>query len=335
MKKNNVGIIGCGMIFPRHYQSIEANKNFSLVGVCDINIDKLTAASDRYNIAGHTDFKSMLKHQDINFVVIATPNSQHFAQAAYCMESGCDVLLEKPAVLNPSQLDILQAIAAKNNVSAYSVLQVRLNPAVQKIKTLLDNNLIGKVRGVSLIQRWQRPKEYFDGWRGNPLVGGGTLHECGIHYLDVLCYLFGKPGVVSSKIYNTKHKHVEVEDTVYSLLDYGDFGASVEVSIASEPKNLECSISIMTSLGYIKIGGTALDRLIETKFLDKHLEQGCVNIFENSKEIKKPNSYTKYKGSCPNHPELYSQIENFGLEETRSAISLIDEIYKKSNKQYY
>jgi len=335
MKKNKVGIIGCGMIFPRHYESIQLNNDFSLISICDIDVKKLASISNEHSVSTYVNYKNMLKYEDLNFVVIATPNAQHFSQASYCLQKGCDVLIEKPAVLDPSQLKILQSIADKNNVSVYSVLQVRLNPTVQKFKTLLDQSLLGDIRGVSLIQRWQRPHEYFSGWRGDPLIGGGTLHECGVHYLDILCYLFGKPEVVSSKFYNTKHKNIDIEDTLYTLLDYKNFGATAEITIASEPNNLECSISVMTSLGYIKLGGKALDKIVEIKFLDKQLEEKCVNMFSSIENINKPNSYVNYKGSCPNHPQLYSQIEKFKLSKTHSVISLIDEIYQKCDKQYY
>ena len=144
-------------------------------------------------------------------------------------------------------INILKKESKKQKQKIYSVLQVRLNSCIQNLKYLIDNNIIGNIRGISLTQRWQRPLNYFSDWRGDPLIGGGTLHECGIHYLDVLCYLFGKPSVMSSTKYNTKHKNTEIEDTIYSILDFGHFGGNIEISISCEPHNLECSLDILTS----------------------------------------------------------------------------------------
>tara|TARA_R110000796_G_scaffold60220_13_gene139056 strand:- start:6392 stop:7408 length:1017 start_codon:yes stop_codon:yes gene_type:complete len=331
-----VGIIGCGAIFIRHIESIEENERFSLVSICDIDEKKFTDFSKIYQVPGYVDYKEMIQKEDINFVVIATPNSYHFSHAKFCLENNCDVLIEKPASLDPQEISRLKKVAEKNNTKAYTVLQVRLNPSVQKIKALLDKGIIGNIRGISIIQRWQRPLEYFTGWRGVATIGGGTLYECMIHYIDILCYLFGKPDVVSSSLYNTKHKNTNIEDTIYALLDYKKFGCTLECTISCEPSNIECSMFIMTDKGYIKLGGPALDKIVEAKFSSdktKRKYDKIVNGYDSS--VRGPNIYSQYKGSCPNHPELYSEIENFDILETQNAISLISEIYGASGIKYY
>jgi len=263
-----VGIIGCGEILIRHIESINENEDFQLVSLCDIDDDKLNKAQRDYGGKIYKSYKEMIDEGDLNFVVVATPNSLHFHQAKYALENGCDVLVEKPVSLNPKEVHLLSEIAEKNNTNAYTVLQVRLNPTVKIIKNILSDGSLGKIRGISLVQRWQRPFEYFTGWRAEPYIGGGTLYECGIHYMDILCYLFGKPIVKSSTTYNTKHLNCEIEDTIYSLLDFKDYGGTLEVTISTEPSNLECSISIITEKGYIKLGGQALDKIEDCKFED-------------------------------------------------------------------
>ena len=137
-------------------------------------------------------------------------------QAIYALENGCDVLVEKTVSFTKDEVEEIMSVAKKNNQKAYCVLQVRLNPTVSLMKEILDLNLLGKIRSINFIQRWQRPLEYFTGWRSLPNVGGGTLYEVGIHYLDVIQKLFGKPSVHSSKVYSTKHTDVDIEDTIYS-----------------------------------------------------------------------------------------------------------------------
>mgnify|MGYP003651013588 CR=1 FL=1 len=330
-KTYNVGIIGCGKIFPRHIEAINQNDNFNLIAVCDIDKEK----TSQVLVNRYTDYRSMFDNEEINFVVIATPNGQHFEQAKYFLERQCDVLLEKPATLQPTQIDLLLKIAENNSAKAYAVLQVRLNSCIQNLKKLIDSNAIGDIRGISLVQRWQRPKEYFSDWRGDPLVGGGLLHECGIHYLDVLCYLFGKPTVVSSKKYNTKHLGVGVEDTVYSLLDYGSYGGNVEINISSEPRNLECSLSIMTSRGFIKLGGKAMNFVEKVSFITEDESIKISDHLLSNNIVGSPNSYGSYSGSCPNHPNLYKKINLFTLQESKNVLYLIDEIYKHCNTRYY
>ncbi len=330
-----VGVIGCGAIFKRHLESINNNDNFILSAVCDVDQEKLNNLSGLCQVPGYKNYKTMIQEQHLDFVTIATPNSLHYEQALYCLKNKCDVLLEKPAVLDPKQIEELKAVALANNVRIYAVLQVRLNPAIQKIKQLLDKGIFGEVRGVALVQRWQRPMEYFNSWRGEKFVGGGTLHECGVHYVDIMCYLFGIPQVIAAKSYNTKHKNVDIEDTIYSLLDFGQFGATVEVTIASEPKNIECSMSIMTDKGYVKLGGKALDKITEAKFINHNIEKVYQEVVSDLQPSRQPNSYEKYEGSCPNHPELYSRLQEFDLQETAGVIQLIDEIYQACGLKYY
>ena len=335
MKIKNVGIIGCGKIFRRHIEAIESNDSYKLVAICDTNKQILSEKAKVLSVDSFTEYKKMVLHSEVNFIVIATPNSQHYEQAMFCIENGCDVLIEKPATLDPEQINLIVSHAKKHQQEVYAVLQVRLNSCIQNLKYLIDNQIIGKIRGFGLIQRWQRPLEYFDDWRGEPKIGGGTLHECGIHYLDILCYLLGKPDVLSAKKYNTKNKKTEIEDTVYAMLDYGDFGGNIEVTISSEPKNLECSLSILTDCGFIKIGGKAMNTFEEITFLDKDVELKIKDLISKDNFIGTPNSYGSYVGSCPNHPELYKNINNFSLIQTKSVLQLIDQIYKNCGVKYY
>ena len=335
MKNKKVGIVGCGKIFARHLEAIEANRDYQLIAICDTDETLLSEKSKGMSVTKFTEYKDMVLQTEVDFIVIATPNSQHFEQAMFCIENGCDVLIEKPATIDPKQIDLLISHADKHQQEVYAVLQVRLNSCIQNLKYLIDNNIIGNIRGFGLVQRWQRPPQYFDDWRGIPKVGGGTLHECGIHYLDILCHILGKPSVLSATKYNTKHKKTEIEDTVYATLDYGDFGGNIEVTISSEPKNLECSLSILTDSGFIKIGGKAMNTFEEISFLDKQLESAVKDIISKDNSIGTPNSYGSYAGSCPNHPELYKNIKNFHLIETKNVLQLIDEIYKNCNVQYY
>lgn len=334
MKIYKVGIIGCGSIFSRHLESIKKNNNFKLVAICDIQETLVTNIAKRLNIKSYTNYKHMINSGIIDFVVIATPNSLHVEQAIFALHNKCDVLIEKPVAFCLEEVESINNISQKTKQNAYCVLQVRLNPTVQLLKKVLDENLLGEIRGVSLLQRWQRPLEYFTGWRAESNIGGGTLYECGIHYLDVLQYLFGLPKVIASKVYEIKHKNIGIEDTIYSIFDFGKFGGTCEITIAAEPQNLECSISVIGSNGYIKLGGKALNIVESAKFLS-HGSQIQFDKLKNKFNISiQPNSYGSYQGSCPNHPQVYQNLSQFSLSQTNNVIDLIDDIYKKSGIEY-
>ncbi len=333
--KYKVGIIGCGGIFPRHIEAIEANEEFELISVCDIQPTLAKSLGKRYNVSYYTDYQEMIKNEDVNFIVIATPNVLHKEQAKFALSNKCDVLIEKPVAFNIKDVKDIQKHAKKNQQTAYCVLQVRLNPTVHLLKEVLENKLLGEIRGFSFTQRWQRPLEYFSGWRGEPEVGGGILYETGIHYLDILQHLLGAPKeVIATKLYTTKHKDGVIEDTVYSVVDYGEFGGTIESTIATEPHNIESSISLLGSNGYIKIGGKALNIIESANFLSYGFKQEYDRISKKYDQVNQPNSYGSYQGSCPNHPDVYKNLKDFNLDQTYNVITLIEGIYNKAGVVY-
>lgn len=328
----NVGVIGCGAIFPRHLESINLNKDsFTLQCVCDIDQGVVKNYSKKLNVPYYVDYKLMIREQTPNFVSILTPNSLHVEMAIFALQNGCDVLVEKPICFTVEQLDELEKVQQQTGQNVYCVYQVRYNDSVMLAKKIIDEKLLGNIRSVSLIQRWQRPTSYYTGWRGVQELGGGVLYECGIHYIDIMQYLLGAVVIHSAKSYNVKHTYNNIEDTVYSLLDFGKFGGTLEVTIASEPMNLECSLSVQGSNGFLKLGGKAMNIIESAQFLSYGAKKKFDFLAEEQEiESSIPNSYGNYEGSCPNHPKLYSEIvEGRGIyvSEARKSIKIIEDIY--------
>lgn len=330
MVKYNVAILGCGAIFNRHLAAIENNPEYyKLIGLYDPINELQNKYVKELGVHGYAKEDDVYADSEANCVAILSPNDLHYKQALSAIRHKKHVILEKPATFLTAELYELNNAAQKNGVEIYTVLQVRLNPAVIIIKKALERGLLGQVRSVSLVQRWQRPLNYFSGWRGSQETGGGILREFGIHYLDILQYLVGMPSVSSASFFNTKFNATNVSDTVYGLLNFGQFGGSFEVSIAAEPKNLECTLSIMTDKGFIKLGGKSLDEIIVADFTDLadteqfYLVKDEVNKQQTANLVK--------QGASPYHPELYRQIiinpEKFALMQTYNVIKLVEDAY--------
>lgn len=338
-RKNKVGIIGCGGIFKRHIEAIEQNnKYFELAAICDIEKKCLEINTAGLQVPGFLSHKDMLEKMrgKMNFIVVATPNSFHYSQAMDALNYGCDVLIEKPVAFEAKRVKEISDIAKKLKRNAYVVLQVRYNPTIIRLREFIKGNDIGEVISVSLIQRWQRPPQYFESWRADKNIGGRTLYEVGIHYIDIMQLLFGKPSVITSATFCNKHKYIKFEDTIFSILRFpSGASGSLEVTVAAEPRNLECSLAILTSKGYIKIGGKALDKIEEALFSNLELSRSWDQTVAKTVASEEPNSYGAYSGSCPNHPTLYREIaKGRGIEciDTIPTISLIEEIYRKEVK---
>lgn len=338
MSKKRVGIIGCGHILVRHLESIKLNNNdFELVALCDIDKEVLDKALAENEAKGFLDYKKMLKEMKgkMDFVTIATPNHLHYPMAMDALDSGYDILIEKPIAFEASKVQEIADKAKELGREAYAVLQVRYNPTVKMLKDTLDAGILGDIRSVSFIQRWQRPVGYFKDWRGSVEEGGRSLFEYAIHYLDIIQSMFGVPEVKSTHTFNHKHLEIPFEDTLYSVVEYKN-GASgaVEVNVSVEPSNLECSVSIMGSQGYLEIGGNALDQVIRASFETGELEGKWKDIEKAAGKSIAPNSYGTHVGSCPNHPILYGEIaEGNGIKITDAipSIHFIEKLYEKES----
>ena len=129
---------------------------------------------------------------------------------------------------------------------------------------------------------------------------------------------------------------IPFEDTLYSIVEYSNGASgSIEVNVAVEPSNLECSISLIGSKGFVKISGNALDKVEGASFESEELQTKWEELEKNSGEALIPNSYGTHVGSCPNHPTLYEEIAKgtgFRIEEAIPSIQFIQNIYEKEEK---
>ena len=330
MTQYKVAVLGCGTIFSRHLSAIQNNpKHYQLIGIYDPRTEEQQKYCTNLKIRAYSSESEVYNDTSVNCVVILTPSNLHFSQAMRALNSKKNVILEKPATFLASELKKLEDVALQNKVQVFGVLQVRLNPAVIVVKKAIDLGLLGAIRATSLIQRWQRPINYFTGWRGTMATGGGVLREFGIHYLDVLQYLVGVPKVVSATFFNTKFQSTDVKDTVYALFNFGTFGGSMEISIASEPQNLECTLSIMSDQGFIKLGGKSLDEIVASHFLSEEVTDKLANIKQEifANEV----ATLATLGASPYHPELYRQLiinpNQFALGQMYNVTDLIERIY--------
>lgn len=327
----NIAILGLGAIFGRHLSAITANKeHYNLIGVFDPIMELKNKYANELKVPAYSKEEDVYTDVNVNCIAILSPSYLHYEQAIKAIKNKKTVILEKPATFSITDLNKIQALACENGVEVFCILQVRLNPAVMIAKLARESGILGNIRSVSLVQRWQRPLDYFAGWRGAMATGGGMLREFAIHYLDAMQFILGgTPKVVGATFFQNKFKNTDVADSIYSLFDFGTFGGSMEISIAAEPKNLECTLSIMCENGFVKLGGKSLDEIVSSEFLQTTTKDKFEEI---KKEVEKREVATLASlGASPYHPELYRQIildkNRFALSETHNVIKLIEEIY--------
>jgi len=230
----NFALMGvAGYIAPRHLKAIHDTGN------------TLVAAYDKSDSVGRMDgyfpsasffveqelfdrHCSRLKGtaNEIHFVSICTPNYLHDAHIRYGLRLGSDVICEKPLVLNPWNADALQSTEQETGKKIYTILQLREHQSIINLKNKIDKDDSDKVYEVDLTYITSRGYWYYVSWKGDERKSGGVATNIGVHFYDMLCWLFG--GVRSNVV------HVSSHDRVAGYLEFDRARVRYFLSINSE-----------------------------------------------------------------------------------------------------
>lgn len=198
-EKRNFALIGVsGYIAVRHLQAISETGN------------KLLAALDPFDSVGIIDgyfpeanffveFERFDRHIDkmkrvgtrIDYVSICSPNYLHDSHIRFALRQGADAICEKPLVLNPWNLDALAEIERETQKRIYNILQLRLHPAIIELKKRIEQEPADKVHDIDLTYITSRGNWYNISWKGNIQKSGGVATNIGVHFFDMLTWIFG------------------------------------------------------------------------------------------------------------------------------------------------
>src|SRR5690606_21978108 len=196
----NFALIGtAGYIAPRHLKAIKETDNnlvaaldkFDSVGIMDSYFPKADFFIEFERFDRHID-KLKRSAEKIDYVSICTPNYLHDAHIRFGLRQGADVICEKPVVLNPWNLDSLIEIEKETERKAYNILQLRLHPAIIALKEKIDKGDPSKIYDIDLTYLTSRGHWYYTSWKGDLTKSGGIATNIGVHFYDMLCWIFGK-----------------------------------------------------------------------------------------------------------------------------------------------
>ena len=196
---SDFALIGAaGYIAPRHIKAIADTGN------------NLVAAYDHFDSVGRLDssfpdceffteqeqfdrFVSKRQQGDspIHWMSICTPNYTHDAFIRYGLRLGCDVICEKPLVLNPYNIDNLMELEHDTDHKAYTILQLRLHESIVALKHKVEKGPKDKVYDVDLTYITSRGRWYYASWKGDVHKSGGVATNIGVHFYDMLQWVFG------------------------------------------------------------------------------------------------------------------------------------------------
>jgi UDP-N-acetyl-2-amino-2-deoxyglucuronate dehydrogenase len=189
-----------GFVAPRHMRAIKDTGN-SLVAALDRHdsvgvLDSFFPESDFF-----TEFERFDRHIDkrhrerpedrVDYVSVCSPNYLHDSHVRFALRSDADAICEKPLVLNPWNIDGLLGIEQDTGRNAYTILQLRLHPAVLALRNRVLNESRGSKHDVQLTYITSRGRWYLQSWKGDPQKSGGIATNIGVHFYDMLHYVFG------------------------------------------------------------------------------------------------------------------------------------------------
>lgn len=195
----NFALIGAGgYIAPRHMRAIKDTGN-NLVAALDKHDSVGILDSYFPNADFFTEFERFdrhvekLKRQGVptNFVSVCSPNYLHDSHIRFGLRVGADVICEKPVVLNPWNVDALMEIEKETDRQIFTILQLRLHPAIIALKEKIDALPEGKTHQIDLTYITSRGNWYNTSWKGDIEKSGGIATNIGVHFFDMLMWIFG------------------------------------------------------------------------------------------------------------------------------------------------
>lgn len=208
-----------GYIAPRHMKAIKETGN---VLVASLDKHDNVGILDSYFPEGDffTEFERFDRHLDklrrqkqgVDYVSICSPNYLHDSHVRFALRHLADAICEKPLVLNPWNVDALAEIEKETNKRVYTILQLRLHPAIIALRDKVLSGPVGKIYDIDLTYITSRGNWYQVSWKGDESKSGGVATNIGVHFFDMLIWIFGevKKVTVTEATEDTATGHLEL-----------------------------------------------------------------------------------------------------------------------------
>lgn len=291
----NFAIIGAaGYIAPRHFKAIKETTN-NLIAALDV-FDSVGILDSYFpQCAFFTEFERFDRHIDLfkrsggtlDYLTVCTPNYLHDSHIRFGLKHGADVICEKPIVLNPWNIRRLQEVEKETGKKVYTILQLRLHPAIQALKKKVEASK-GKLFEFDLTYITSRGNWYYTSWKGDLQKSGGIATNIGVHFFDMLGWIFGPPKK------NIVHLHEHDRAAGYLEFEQAKVRWFLSIEVNTIPEALR--LSGKRTYRSMEIDGEQIE--FSDGFTDLHTD-----------------SYTKILAG-----------EGFGLEEAIQSIEIVQQI---------
>lgn len=296
----NFALIGAaGFIAPRHLKAIKETGG-NLVAALDKHDNVGILDSYFPNADFFTEFERFDRHLDklkrkgeiVDYISICSPNYLHDSHIRFALRYGANAICEKPLVLNPWNLDALTELEAETGRKVFTILQLRLHPTIIALRERIQRGPADKVYDVELKYITSRGHWYQSSWKGDNSKSGGIATNIGIHFFDMLIWIFGPV------------KNVEVSELKK------DYGSGI-LELDKARVRWELSINYDDLPAEVKASGKRMYRSLTLEKEEIEFSEGFGDLHTKSySEILKGNG--------------------FGLKEAKPSIDLVHEIRNKA-----
>lgn len=262
MKKVRVALIGAGYISDYHARGLQTLHDVEIAAVVGMPVEAAEKFAQKYKIKEvTTDALSLVKRDDIDAVLISTPNKFHAPYAIEFMNNGKDIFVEKPMAMNPAEGEAVINAAQENDRIVSVGHMWRFDEEAQFVKKVVDSGKLGKViktKGYGIHENWG-PGGWFT---QKEFAGGGALADMGVHAIDTVRFILGdpEPKEVYAKI-GTYFGDYDVDDTGIIIITWDNGATSIIESGWWHPHmdGPEAATRIFGTKGYVSLFPTELE----------------------------------------------------------------------------
>lgn len=293
----NFSLIGAaGYIAPRHLKAIkETNNNllaaldrFDSVGVMDSYFPNADFFVEFERFDRHIDKLKFEQGIKIDYTSICTPNYLHDSHIRQALRAGSDAICEKPLVLNPWNIDSLKKVERNTGNRIWNILQLRVHPSILALKEKVEKGPKDKGYDIDLTYLTSRGHWYYTSWKGDIQKSGGIATNIGVHFFDMLGWIFGS--VKNNRV------HIHEHDRASGFIQF-------------ERANVRWFLSINEDMlpAHIIEKGQRTYRSISIEGEELEFSGGFTDLHT-----------TSYEGILSG--------DGYGIEETRQAIQIVHDI---------
>jgi UDP-N-acetyl-2-amino-2-deoxyglucuronate dehydrogenase len=222
--KRTVAIVGAGVIGTHHGLVVsQLADRLELAAVVDVTLDRAEKLAAERGGRPFSSLSEALREVDVDIVAVCVPTGLHGEVAIEALDAGKNVIIEKPAETTVTKVDEIMKAQQKAGTLVTVISQHRFDAATETVLAAVQGGELGRLTsGIASID-WWRGQTYYDSgdWRGTwELDGGGALMNQGVHTVDLLIAMMGRPVEVFAYTGVLAHQRIEVEDVAVGVVRF-------------------------------------------------------------------------------------------------------------------